>query len=180
MTCLEIDRAMVDITRQKCAECKARLDAVSKENITERKALQLEYGMYTFCGNAGLLFNTGGERKIFQIRRCFLENELHKYPGLELVYQSIDEQERLCFLAALQAEIFIRDQWLGAQCAELAAARASGDQQKVFELKIKVGAVKNMFAVWEAWRVRNNVYPNLFEEQDDLFALAFNGKEEIE
>ena len=55
MTYLEIDKALVEITRGKCAECKARLDAVSKENATERKALQVEYGMYSFCGAAGFL-----------------------------------------------------------------------------------------------------------------------------
>ena len=48
MTYLEIDQAIVDITRQMCAECKARLDTIPKENGTERKAVQLEYGMYTF------------------------------------------------------------------------------------------------------------------------------------
>ena len=37
-------------------ELKARLDAVPKDKATERKAVQLEYGIYTFCGNAGLLF----------------------------------------------------------------------------------------------------------------------------
>ena len=165
MTYLDIDRAMVDLTREKCAECKARLDAVPKENGTERKALQLEYGMYTFCGNAGLLFNTTGERTIMYRRRYILENDmLKRFPKLNLVYQDLGEEEKLRFVAALQAEIFIRDQWLKEQYAELAAAEASGDTGKTFEFKIKIGAVENMFTVWEAWRRENGVYPRMFEE----------------
>lgn len=164
MTYLEIDNALVEITRAKCAECKARLDATPKEKTTERKALQVEYGMYTFCGNAGLLFNTTGERKIVQIRRHFWEKELHKYQKLNAVYQVLDEQEKMRFIAALQPEWYISYYWLGAQKIELAAAKASGDIKKAFEFKIKVGAVENMFAVWEAWRRENGVYPNMFEE----------------
>ncbi len=165
MNYLDIDRAMVDLTRDMCAGCKSRLDAVPKENGTERKALQLEYGMYTFCGNAGLLFNTTGERKIMHIRRHVLENDmLKRFPKLNLAYQALDEEEKLCFVAALQAEIFIRDQWLKEQYAELAAAEASGDTGKIFEFKIKIGAVESLFAIWEAWRRKNGVYPYMFEE----------------
>jgi len=165
MTCLEIDKAMVDITRKKCMECQTRLDTIPKENATERKAVQLEYGMYTFCGNCGLLFNTKGERKIIQIRRGFVEKQLIKYPKLSSVYQTIGEEEKLRFIAALQAELFIRDQWLNAQTEELSNAETANDLKNVFELKIKIGAVKNMFAIWEAWRRENNVYPNMFEEE---------------
>ncbi len=165
MTYLDIDRAMVDVTRQKCAECKSRLDAVSKENVTERKALQLEYGIYTFCGNAGLLFNVGGERTIIHRRRYILENGmLQRCPPMELAYQGLSEEEKMRFVAALQAEIFIRDSWLKEQYAELAAAEASQDTNKIFEFRIKIGTVENMFSVWEAWRKENNVYPNMFKE----------------
>lgn len=165
MTYLEIDKAIVDITRQMCAECKSRLDAVPKENGTERKALQLELGMYTFCGNAGQLFNAVGRRDVgLQKRRTFMQNELPKYPALNSVYQALDEEERMRFIAALQAELFIRDQWLRAQYAELSAAEEAGDTKSIFEMKIKIGAVRNMFSAWEAWRRENGVYPHLFEE----------------
>ncbi len=165
MTYLEIDQAMVDMTRQKCVECKARLDAVPKENATERKALQLEYGIYTFCGNAGLLFNVGGERTIIYKRRYVLENGmLQRCPSLALAYQGLNEEEKLCFVAALQAELFLRDSWLKEQYAELAAAESAQDTNKIFEFKIKIGAVENMFAAWEAWRKENGIYPHMFRE----------------
>ena len=144
MTYLEIDKAMVDITRQKCIECKARLDTVPKENVTERKALQLEHGMYTFCGNCGLLFNTTGERRIIKIRRAFLERQLNKYPRINSIYLMLDEEEKLRFMAALQAELYLRDQWLIKQYEELNAAEKSGDNKNVYEFRKKVGASKNI------------------------------------
>ena len=164
MTYLEIDKALVDITRAMCEECQTRLDAVPMENTTERKAVQLEYGMYTFCGNAGELFNTGWEReKVFSVRQTFLNRVLHKYPRLDNMYRSLSGDEKLCFIAALHAEISLRDQWIEKKSAELAAAKASGDTKNAFEITIMIGAVKNMFDAWEAWRVENNIFPHMFE-----------------
>lgn len=165
MTYLEIDEAFVEITRQKCAECKARLDSVPQENTMERKALQIEYGMYTYCGNAGLLFNTGWERtKVIRVRQRFLKDAIAKYPKLHKIYNSLAEEEKLCFIAALQMEVFLRHHWLGAQYAELAAAKASGNAGKVFEFTIKTGATRNMFVAWENWRKENGIYPGMFQE----------------
>jgi hypothetical protein len=164
MTYLEIDNALVDITRAMCEECQAKLDAIPMENTTERKAVQLEHGMYTFCGNAGELFNTGWEReKVFSVRKTFLNRVLHKYPSLNKAYQTPDGDKKLCFIAALHAEIYLRDQWIEKKAAELAAAKESNDTKNVFEISIMLSAVKNMFAAWEAWRVENNIFPHMFE-----------------
>lgn len=166
MTYLEIYKAIADITKEKCIECKNRLDMIPKENSTERKAVQLEYGIYNFCSNAGLLYGSDSTKaeECLKKRKVFIIREIHKYPGLSTLYQSINEEEKMRFVSALQAEIFIRDQWLGVQYAELSKAEASGDFEKAFELKIKIGASENMFAVWEKWRIENNVYPNMFNE----------------
>ena len=164
MTHLEIDNALVDITRAMCEECQVRLDAVPQENITERKAVQLEHGMYTFCGNFGELFNTGWEReKVFSVRQPYLKKVLSKYPTLNDTYQTLSNDEKLCFVAAFHAEISLRDQWIEKKSAELAAAKASGDTKNAFEITIMIAAVKNMFAAWEAWRVENNIFPHMFE-----------------
>ena len=164
MTYLEIDGALVDITRALCAECKTRLDAIPKEHAMERKAVQLELGMYTFCGNAGLLFNTGWERtKVLDTRQNFWNRELHRYPEIRAQYEALDADEKLCFFAALQGELFLRDQWLGEQKAALKAARSANDIGQLFELNIKLGSVRIMFSAWEAWRLDNNIYPNIFE-----------------
>ena len=164
MTYLEIDKAIINITQKICDECKARLDAIPMENSTERKAVQIEYGIYTFCGNAGELFNTGWEReKVFSIRKRYLNRILHKYPSLNNIFQILNNEEQMCFIAALHAEIYLRDQWIEKKTAELTAAEASGDTKNVFEITIMLGAVKNMFAAWEQWRVENNIFPHMFE-----------------
>lgn len=164
MTYLEIDRAILDITQEMCKNCQARLDSISKENVTERKAVQLEYGMYAFCRDAGLLYNNGMERtNYFRRGQSLLNKLLPKHPILNAIYQALNDENKLCFYAALQGELFIRDQWIGKKTAELAAAEASGDAKNVFEITIMLGAVKNMFAAWEQWRVENNIFPHMFE-----------------
>lgn len=166
MTHLEIDAAIINITKNKCSEREKRLAAIPKENVTERKALLIEYGMYTFCGNAGFLFQSENNRiNALQTRQKYLERELHKYSKLNNIYVQLDEDCKLKFTAALQAEIFIRDQCLPAHHVELAQAESAGDMDKMFEFKIKIGAIFNMFSMWETWRKDNGIYPCVFEGQ---------------
>ena len=162
MTYLEIDKAISDIAEEKCAEAKSRLDAVSKENTTERKAIMLEHAMYKFCCNAGLLSSPKREENL-RARRSYLNRVISKYNNLNEAYQNLSEEGKLGFVAALQSEIFIRDQWLGGQYKQLSDAMASNEAANAFELKIKIGAVENMFAAWEAWRQKNGIFPNMFE-----------------
>lgn len=166
MTYLEINEAMVDITRKMCEECKVRLDAVPSENSTERKAVQLEYAMYNFCSASGL-FNT---QQALQQALCgkqphslIYNRVLPKYPKIKSSYEALGNEDKWCFIAALHPELFIRDQWVSKKEAELVTATASGDTKSVFELTIQLGAVKNMFAAWEQWRVENNIFPHMFE-----------------
>lgn len=165
MTYFEIDKAIISITKNKCAERENKLASIPKENITGRKAVLLEYGMYAFCGNAGLLFQSADNRKsILEIRQKYFERELYKYPKLCNIYSKLEDVEKLNFTAALQAEIFIRDQCLPAYYAELTQAKSENDIEKIFELKIKIGAIFNMFGLWETWRNENNIFPYMFEE----------------
>ena len=158
MTYLEIHNALLSITQAKSKECKERLVAISNENPTEKKAVHLEYGMYNFCTD---IFTT--RKDILQIRQRYFQRIMHKYPKLSAVYQALDDEGKLCFIAAIHGELFIRDQWIEKKTAELTAAEASGDTKNVFEITIMLGAVKSMFAAWEAWRMENNIFPCIFE-----------------
>ena len=163
MTHIEIDKAITDILVQMRDECKARLDAVEKTNVIEQKALHLEYGMYQFCGNAGLLHYKETEKKL-KSRQNVLRRIMSKYPKMNSVYTELSEDEKLCFIAAIQAELFIRDQWLHNQYKDFAKAESAGDSKSVFELKIKIGAVEKVFEAWEKWRAENKTYSNMFLE----------------
>ena len=164
MTYLEIYNALLAINQNICDECKARLDAITKENSTERKAVQLEYAMYKFC-NASGLFNAFQTQQALQKQPHSLvyDKLLPKYPKMNSLYETLDTEKKWCFIAALHPELFIRDQWVNKKEAELAAATGAGDAKSVFELTIQLGAVKNMFAAWEQWRVENNMFPHMFE-----------------
>ena len=162
---LDIDKALVDITRAKCDECKARLDTVPKDNKAERKALQIELGMYTLCGNAGLLFNTYGTREgLYRTRQNFFTYAMTKYPRHGGIYAALNDDEKLSFMAAWQADLFMRDQLLAGYITELAQAEAAGDAKNTFEFRIKIGAVREMLVIWENWRKENGIYPGLMEE----------------
>ena len=166
MTHLEIYNALLAINQNMRDECQARLDAIPKENGTERKAVQLEYAMYNFCSASGL-FNTDQIQQQAaygkQPHSLVYNKLLPKYPKLNSHYKALGIEDKWCFIAALHPELFIRDQWVTKKEAELAEATVSGDTKRVFELTMQLGAVKNMFAAWEQWRVENNVFPHMFE-----------------
>lgn len=162
MNYLEIDSAIIAVTQKVCDECKARLDAIPKENTTERKAVQIEYGMYN--ASSGISRPTEEVTRLILKRQRFFHNLMHKYPKASAVYQSLDDEGKLCFIAALHSELYIREEWLGARIAELDAAKAAQDTKGVFELSIKIGAIKNMYAAIEKWRTENNIFPQMFED----------------
>ncbi|MBQ9797703.1 MAG: hypothetical protein IJW50_08295 [Clostridia bacterium] len=164
MTYLEIDKALYDIVNEKYNECQGRLDAVSKENKNERKALMIEREMYGLCNRAGILVYVLGKREnVLTMRRRVIGQILQRYPKLNEVFTKLDEEEKMRFLAALQAEIYMRDQIVNSYYTEFEAAKASGDMKNILELQIKIGGCENVFEAWEAWRKENNIYPNLID-----------------
>ena len=166
MNYLDIDKAMYDIVTEKYTECQRRLDAVAKENKSERKALIIEREMYGLCNRAGLIVYVTGKREhILTVTRYRVTGDiLQRYPQLNEVFTQLGEEEKLRFLAALQAEIYMRDQIVNGYYAEYEAAQAAEDTKGLFELQIKIGACENVCRAWEAWRVENNVYPKLLSE----------------
>ena len=165
MTYLEIDKALYDIVAEKYNECQSRLDAVPKENKNERKALIIEREMYGLCNRAGVLVYTLGEReKTIIFRERVIGQILQKYPRLNEVFTKLDEEEKKRFIAALQAEIYMRDQIVNSYYTDFEAAKASGDTKNILEFQIKIGGCENIFKAWEAWRVANNVYPGMLSE----------------
>lgn len=162
MTYLEIDKALRDISIEMKKECQGRVNSVSKENKNEHKAVMIELGMYGLCTNAGFL---GGEReRVIEMRTRFIGQRLPRYPEINKVFVSLDDDERKMFIAALQAEIYMRDQIYKNYLVELEQAKMAGDTKNIFELGIKVGAVERVFEAWEEWRVENNVFPGLMGE----------------
>ena len=166
MNYLDIDQAMYDIVAQKYTECQGRLDAVAKENKSERRALIIEREMYGLCNRAGLLWGVihGRDWVLTNHRHRVIGQILQRYPVLNEVFRKLKDEEQLRFIAALQAEIFMRDQIVKSYYAEYETAKAAEDTKGMFELQIKIGACENVFRAWEAWRAENNVYPKLWSE----------------
>ena len=162
---LEIDKAMYHIAIQKYNKCQSRLDAVPMENKNERKALIIEREMYGLCNHAGLLGNSTEKReKVLSMRRHVIGQILQRYPQLNEIYTKLKEEEISTFVAALQAEIFMRDQLVNPYYPEYKTATDTKDTDKAFELRIKIGACENVFEAWEEWRKENKVYPGVLSE----------------
>ena len=165
MTYLEIDKALYDIVAEKHNECQSRLDAVPKEHQSERKALIIEREMYGLCHRAGMVVYVSGKRAtVLATRRRIIGEILQRYPKLNEVFTKLDEEEKMIFIAALQAEIFMRDQIVKSYYTEFEAAKSSNDTKKMFELQIKIGGCENIFKEWESWRVKHNLYSGILSE----------------
>ena len=168
MNAIEIYKAQEEIALERYNECKARLESVPKENATERKAIHIELGMYSLCLRAGLLDRGGAEpdhaERALEHRNRFIPKIIGKYHGINEVYRGLDAEEKGRFMAAVQAELYMRDQIYGNYVAELETAIAAGDEASVFDLKIKTGVLESVFAAWEKWRKETGIYPNMFTE----------------
>ena len=166
MTYLEIDKALHDIVNEKYNECQSRLDGVPKENKNECRALVIEREMYGLCNRAGLLWGVihGRDWVMTNHRSRVIGQILLRYPVLNEAFTKLNDGERLRFIAALQAEIYMRDQIVHGYYAEYEAAKNAEDTKALFELRIKIGACENVFRAWEDWRAEQNVYPGLMKE----------------
>lgn len=147
-------------------ECKIRLESVPRERTTERKALQVELGMYSFCQRAGLLLMTETYKErgeaVIELRQNISESIMSaRFPYLYDLYLSLDDQNKKIFLAVFQAEIFMRDQIFESYKEELKNAKACGDEDRAFEFKIKVSALERVFSAWDKWRKDYQLYPDI-------------------
>lgn len=166
MTYLEIDKVLIEILDEKKQACEARLAATPKENKTEKKAVHLELGMYTLCQNAGFLVNTtGGREGVMRTRRTVIARILEKHSDWKAVFEALNSEAQIEWIAAWQAELFLRDQFLPQYRSELEFATEAGDVDGILEMRIKIGTLENIFGAWEAWRRENNVFPGLLKEK---------------
>ncbi|MBR4882125.1 MAG: hypothetical protein IKU19_09325 [Clostridia bacterium] len=165
MNATEIYEALCVLAKDLYDECTGRLNTVTHQNKTERKALLLEQGMYSLSLRAGLMYMTLSEdkaRDVIKVRQGVFERiTKESYPEIYSLYEGLDEDEKQRMVSALQGEVFLRTQTYSKDMAELEYAQSNGLCDKVFELKIKTGALKNVFSAWKAWRIETGIYPDV-------------------
>lgn len=163
MTPIEIDKALCDIAMSIVDECKERIERADKQNKTEMKALKIEEGMYTMAPRAGLLMYADGRESVLEKRKTkVLPVILPRYPEIKALYESLSEDDKNIFVAALHAEIFMRHSYYELYLTDLARAKETGDRAREFEFSIKVGATKRIFDAWEEWRKEHDIFPGMF------------------
>ena len=165
MNAKDIYEALCGLAKSLYDECTVRLNSVPHQNKTERKALLLEQGMYSLSLRAGLLYMTlsaDKARDVIKVRQIVFEQiTKEKYPQIYSQYEMLCDDEKQRMVSALQSEVFLRTQTHEKDLAELEYAQNTGLHDKVFELRIKTGALENVFNTWKAWRRENGIYPNV-------------------
>ncbi|MBQ4561293.1 MAG: hypothetical protein IJA55_03040 [Clostridia bacterium] len=165
MNATEIYEALCVLAKSLYDECTQRLNSVPHQNKTERKALLLEQGMYGLSLRAGLMYMTLSDdkaRDVIKVRQIVFERiTKEEYPQIYSQYEMMCDEEKQCMVSALQGEVFLRTQTYNKDIAELEYAQSKGLCDKVFELKIKTGALENVFNTWSDWRRENGIYPNV-------------------
>lgn len=158
MTPIEIERALAQIVIAKNEECKRKLASVDKQNLTERKALALESGIYDLCLNGGLLLANKDREAALRLKMRVLPNFIKRYPDLQAKFEQADENEKLRIVASLYGEIWMFDQIVLKYQNELEKATACNDAKGVFEANLKLDVVKDVLDDWQNWRKENGVY----------------------
>ncbi len=170
---LEIDRGLSQVMIVKIEESKKKLSVLPQEAKTERKAVQIELGMYQLFLNFGQLYdvkqgNTAEEQRthVLIIREKMMHRlgHLSLFPKIREMYDLADEEEKKRIVAAFHGEMNMRAQMYSKYVKEWEVAKQCGDAMQVFETGLKVAVVEEGFRIWEKWRKENNVYPDMFQE----------------
>ncbi len=172
MTALEIDRSLTDIMLTQGEVGKQKLANLPPDAKQERKAVQIEIGIYSLFVRFGQLYTMKKgappeeqREHVLYIREQMMlrEKQLSVFPKFEKMYYEADVAEKQRLIAAYHAEIQMRCQMAPKYRQHLLAAKQSGDVDEAFEAGIKIAVMEEGFRLWEEWRRAHGVYPCLME-----------------
>ncbi len=172
MDALQIDKALTDLMLEKMKERQTKLTFLPQDAKNERKAVQIEIGMYNLFVGFGQMYHvkyscTYEQRRnhVLQIREkmTLRENLFSVFPKIKNAYEAASEADKKCVVAALQGEIHMRNSFYNKYLKDLELAKQFNDVDKIFEMGIKVSVLEEGFRIWEKYRQDNDVYPGMFE-----------------
>lgn len=166
MTAVEIYMAQENIILQKYAECNARLENLSNDNVDEINILKIKRKTYFGCLHMGLLCATmkeGHAERALAAREKTVLSEAANHPAINGLLLKLDGEEKGRFISAVQGELYIRNRLYSAYVSEYEIAKASGDTEKASELSIQIEAIEDVLKSFGNWRKENGIYPHIFE-----------------
>ena len=175
MNVLEIDKALTELINEKWKESEAKLAFLPKEAKNERKAVQIEIGMYSLFLRFGLLFDMKNGDTYEQQRNhvlCIREKMLLKeellslFPKIKSAYERADDDEKKRIVATLHGEMYMRNNFYYKNLKDLEEAKRCNNIEKSFELGVKVSVLEDGFRIWEKWRQENGTYSGMFKEEN--------------
>lgn len=144
-----MESVMIDTVRSLQAHCRARLASLPDEAKNEKKALNVENGMYSFCLNGGLLAGTSDNRENAIRLKCNrMPRLLSAYPRLAEAFGNADDEEKLCLTALFYGVVWMTYHPLPHYTREYELAKESGDVRAQFEHKIKIDTVTAVIRRW--------------------------------
>ena len=160
----EIFNGLWTITKEKHDACKTNVALVDKCHPTERGALQLKAGIYNVAIKAGLISGTNQSTELMSKR---FKNLIKHFPDIANHYHTLPEDQKEIMEISLYPEVFMKVNFYNTYNTDLEQAEKEGDPQKIFKSRIKKELLDDILNMWRDFRVQN-----------ELFAFAFDDKEE--
>ncbi len=161
MTEQMIHEALCRVVREKDAACVEKINALGKENATERGVLQMQRGIYNVCLQAGLCACMPDPAKTIHQR---FPNFVRHFPQLAARHADLSEEQKATFEVALYPEIWMSSGFLEMYQKERDAARASGDQSMLFKARLKYEILHDVVAAWHNIRAEMGLWAELKTE----------------
>ena len=149
--------------RERDAACAERIDALGKENMTERGALQMQRGIYNVCLQAGLCACMPEPTQAIHQR---FARFVHCCPQMAACHAALNDEDKALFEVATYPEIWMVSQFLESYRKERDAARESGEQALLFKAKLKYDVLRDVVAAWHEVRAEMGLWAELKTEVD--------------
>lgn len=145
---VEIEGAMFAALKSMQNDCESRIAALDSSAKNEKKALNVEKGMYRFCSNAGMLSGVGGDReRIIPVKADRLTKFISD-PKLAETFDKADDEEKLRLSAAFYGIVWMKSEVLPQYIREYEQAKESGDVRSQFEQQIKLKTITAVIRKW--------------------------------
>ena len=164
MTEQMIYEALCRVVREKDAACGERISTLSKQNATERGALQMQKGIYNLCLQAGLCACTPDPVKTIHGR---FPNFVRRFPHVAEQHSTLTVEQRAIFEVALYPEIWMCSEFLDTYRREKEAAQASGDEGLAVKARMKYEILRDVVSAWQDVRAELGFWPELRTEVEE-------------
>lgn len=161
MTEQMIYEALCRVVRERDTACIEKINALGRENATERGVLQMQRGIYNVCLQAGLCACMPEPTRAIHQR---FARFVHCCPQMAACHAALNDEDKALFEVATYPEIWMVSQFLETYQKERDAARERGDQALIFKARLKYDVLCDVVAAWRETRSQMGLWAELKTE----------------